>query len=121
MSFPSSPELDLFVEDDDFEPELNFELDAESSTWLDDSSSSRVDESQDFINIDSDFDLLEETEPSSPVDDLVKMELDLEEVESTSHSDGSDSEMSVDSEFDTFPPSSLLKQRKLIFVDEILS
>jgi len=120
MNFPSSPELDLFVEDDNFEPGLNFELDAESSMWMDDSSSSScVDESQDFINIDSDFDLLEETKPPPLVDNSdspFKMELDLE-TESTSLSDGSDSGMSVDSEFDMFSPSSLLKQRKLIFID----
>lgn len=107
MDFPPSPEFDLFVEDDGFEPELNFQLDAESSMWMDDSSSSRVDEScddesQDFFDLDLDFDLLDGTELLPLLEDsenVFEMELDLEEAESTSHSD---SEMSVDSEFDTF-------------------
>jgi hypothetical protein len=102
MDLPSSHEFDVFVEDDGFE--LDFELCPESSMWTDDVySSSLVDESQEFFNIDSDFDLLDDTEPSSLVEDShnpFKMEVDLE---SASHfeSGGSDSEMS-DSEFDTF-------------------
>ena len=91
------PEFDLFVEDDGFEPELDFELDAEFSM-----SSSRVDESQNFFDTDSDFDLLDGTELSPLFDDsenAFEMELDLEEAESVSQSD---SEMSVDIEFDTF-------------------
>jgi hypothetical protein len=107
MDFPPSPEFDLFVEDDGLDPELNFQLDADSSMWMDESSSSRVDEScddesQDFFDIDLDFDLLDGTELLPLLEDsenAFEMELDLEESESTSHSD---SEMSVDSEFDTF-------------------
>jgi hypothetical protein len=102
MDFPPSPKFDLFVEDDGFELDLNFELDAESSMWIDDSSSSRVDESQDFFDMDSDFDLLDGTEPSPLVEyseNAFEMDLDLEEAESMSHSD---SEMSMDSEFDKF-------------------
>lgn len=65
MDLPPSPEFVFFLEDDGFEPELDFELDAEPSMWIDDSSSSRVDESQGFFDIDSDFDLLDGTELSS--------------------------------------------------------
>src|SRR6266567_9406613 len=120
MNLPSSSEFDIFLEDDGFE--LDFELNPESSMmWPDDvdSSSSLVDESQDFFNTDSDFDLLDDTESSPPVEDShnsFKMDLDHKTM---SHSDGSDSEMSVDSEFDTFSLPTLLEQRMLIPVDEI--
>ncbi|KIM45445.1 hypothetical protein M413DRAFT_24646 [Hebeloma cylindrosporum] len=100
MDPPSSPEFDIFIEDNGFESELDFELDADSSVGMDDSSSTRVDESpQDsFFDIDSDFDLLDEMELFPPSENPFKMDLDLEEAQSSSHSDGSDSEMSVDSE-----------------------